>query len=197
MRSKNSFAQVKYSIFSLTSIKFDFPLTIIEFDYVEEAKNLALIHNAIMPKWSSFVNIPKPYSQYCSKHVLVMEYLEGVKLVDGIRNSYRSIAATTGTTLEELEEKRKKEISTGNYVFQTLEQSKKERELMQWYLTIKDYLLNPTNLWKIAYNMSVFRLIYGPYNNIERTMLPIDLASILDVLCKVHGNELFEHGNTK
>lgn len=44
-----------------------------------------------MPTWSAKVQIPKPIMEYCTKDVLVMEYLHGIRLVDGIRNSYRHV----------------------------------------------------------------------------------------------------------
>jgi predicted unusual protein kinase regulating ubiquinone biosynthesis (AarF/ABC1/UbiB family) len=47
-----------------------------EFDYRGEGNNLKLIRDAIMPQWGSQVEIPKPYLEYCSKHILVMDYLE-------------------------------------------------------------------------------------------------------------------------
>ena len=115
-----------------------------EFDYVAEAKNLALIHDAIMPKWGTLVKIPQPHPELCSKHLLVMECLDGVKLVDGIRAQYAKVrvtafvhevilyysvsdccctfdmivqvAAATGTTVEAMEEERKEGIRLGEAI---------------------------------------------------------------------------------
>jgi aarF domain-containing kinase len=164
-----------------------------EFDYREEAKNLQLIRDAIEPKWGSLVTIPRPHASLCSKHVLVMEYLEGVKLVDGIRAQFREMARRTGTTLEKMEEERMQAIKSGKYNFQTIEESKNERYWQQWYCTLSNYVFNPANLCKLCYNCSVFRLVTGPYE-IERLQLPIHVGNTLELLCKVHGNEIFEHG---
>lgn len=158
-----------------------------------EANNLDLIHKAIMPKWGSLVQVPQSLPRYCSKHVLVMEYLEGVKLVDGIREQFRKLAERTGTTLEKMEQERNEAIRLGTFTFQTLEQSRKDREWLQWYCAVNDYLLNPNNILKMCYNMSVFRLMYGPCE-LERTVPQVDLSSTLELLCKVHGSEIFEHG---
>ena len=163
---------------------------------MEEAKNLSLIRKAIMPKWGSLVHIPGPFPEYCSKHVLVMEYLDGVKLVEGVRAQYRAIAQRTGTTLEQMEADRKAAIEKGDFVYQTLEESRRERATLDWYCALNDYLLTPHHLWKLCYNFSVFRLVYGPYA-LERTPLPVNLGSTLELLCKVHGNEIFEHGAFK
>jgi len=164
-----------------------------EFDYVAEAKNLELIHQAIMPKWGSLVKVPQAHPALCSKHLLVMEYLDGVKLVDGIRAQYAKIAQATGTTVERMEAERVEAIRAGNFAYQTLEQSRKEREWLRWYCAINDYLLNPANLWKLCYNYSALRLLYGPYE-LERTEPAVHLGATLELLCKVHGNEIFEHG---
>lgn len=146
-----------------------------------------------MPKWGSLVQVPQSLPQYCSKHLLVMEYLEGVKLVDGIRAQYRKLAESTGTTLEQMEAERNEAIRRGTFTFQTLEQSRVERQRMQWYCALNDYVLNPNNLWKLCFNYSAMRLFYEPYE-LERTAPQLDLSATLELLCKVHGNEIFEHG---
>ena len=84
-------------------------------------------------------------------------------------------------------------IKEGKFAFKTLEQTRQERAWLQWYCAVNDYLLNPSNLWKLCYNYSALRLMYGPYE-LERTEPAVDLGSILETLCRVHGNEIFEHG---
>lgn len=165
----------------------------LEFDYTAEARNLALIHDAITPKWGSLVKVPLPYPGMCSKHIMIMECLDGVKLVDGVRSQYAQLAALRGTTLEALEEERHAAIRRGEFQFLTLEQSRQQQQWTGWYLALQDYVLNPVNLYKLCYNWSPARLLTGPYE-IERTTLPVDLGSVLELLCKVHGNEIFEHG---
>ena len=165
----------------------------IEFDYIEEARNLDFMYKAIMPRWGSMVQIPKPYTQICSKHILVMECLEGVKLVDGIRSRYKIVAEKMGKTLEQLETEQIALMKSGKFLFKSIEQSKQEQNKIQWYYAMHDYLFNINNLWKTCYNFSVMRLIYGPME-IQRTQLPVDLGSLLEVLCNVHADELFGHG---
>jgi len=41
-----------------------------------------------MPRWGHRVAIPEPVHALCSHNVLTMEYLEGKKLVDGVRDYY-------------------------------------------------------------------------------------------------------------
>jgi hypothetical protein len=74
-----------------------------------------------------------------------------------------------------------------------LEQSRTQQQWTAWYLAVQDYVLNPVNLYKLCYNHSPVVWATGPYE-IERTVQPVDLGQVLELLCKVHGNEIFEHG---
>lgn len=163
-----------------------------EFDYVEEGKNLDFIQKAITPKWGNHVVVPKPHLTLCSRHILVMQYLEGVKLVDGIREKFSKLAALQGRTLQDLENEQKDLIMSGKFKFKTIEEASREQSRTQWLLFLKD-VTNPVNVSRFFYNTSMFRFIYGPADY-ERSEAPIDLGKMLDLLCNVHGNELFEHG---
>jgi len=122
-----------------------------------------------------------------------MEYLEGVKLVDGIRSRYKVIAEKMGKSLEQLETEQIALLKSGTFLFKTIEQNKREQNQIQWYYAVHDYLFNINNLWKTCYNFSIIRLIYGPME-IKRTELPVDLGNLLEILCNVHADELFGHG---
>ena len=74
-----------------------------EFDYTLEAQNLDTVRRLIMPRWGHVVAIPKPHLRLSSKHLLVMEYLHGVKLVDGIKSNFAAMARLQGKSLAELE----------------------------------------------------------------------------------------------
>jgi len=63
-----------------------------EFNYQGEAKNLNRIRDAVLPKWKNQIDIPRPYLEYCSQHMLVMSLLKGVNLADGIRSQYKKVA---------------------------------------------------------------------------------------------------------
>ena len=70
-----------------------------EFNYAREAESMQEMYDVTMPRWKGEVCIPKPYKDLCSTSVLVMEYLDGVKLVDGVRQQYSRLAALQGTTI--------------------------------------------------------------------------------------------------
>ena len=43
-------------------------------------------------KWASQIKIPKAYPHLCTKTVLVMELLNGKRLVDGVKEQYEALA---------------------------------------------------------------------------------------------------------
>jgi aarF domain-containing kinase len=163
-----------------------------EFDYTKEGQNLNSVRNNITPRFKNEIDIPKPYLEYCSKHILVMEFLDGVKLVDGIKEQYEKLASSLGVTINEIEEERKSKIQSHNFEFKTIEESRIEKKKLQNFLFFKD-LFYTDNILRFAYNYSIFRLFYGPmkYN---WTPTPIDLGRVLELLCKVQASQLFEDG---
>jgi aarF domain-containing kinase len=60
-----------------------------EFDYRDEANSLRVVAENIMPLYSHVARVPMPLEHMCTRDVLVMEYVPGVKLADGIRTHVR------------------------------------------------------------------------------------------------------------
>lgn len=173
-----------------------------EFDYRGEARNLSKIHGIVTPLWGSLVRIPLPINEYCSKHILVMEYLRGVRLVDGIRNQYRHVAAHMGVTLEDLEQERKLAILSGTYKFKTLAEASQESSYIKWIETGYD-LFCTLNPWKRLYNYtlpplsSLVTLGFAPLSpfEIHERPEPLDLGALISLLFAIHGHEIFEGGH--
>lgn len=175
---------------------------IAEFDYRGEASNLIKVHDIVTPLWGHMVRIPLPIEEYCSKHVLVMEYLDGVRLVDGIKEQYRHLAKHFGLSLEELEEERKHAIRNGTYQFKTLEEASKEAKDIEWMETVFDNFFSLKPL-KRLYNVSVpgityiltFGYLSAPAVTIEERKKTLDLGAILSLLYRIHAHEIFEGGH--
>ncbi|KAF0716465.1 Aste57867_2834 [Aphanomyces stellatus] len=81
-----------------------------EFDYTMEADNLDMVRANIeaSPYAAKFI-VPHAYKDLCTKEVLVMEYLKGKKLIDGIYDHFGIVAQELGLTIEQLAEKQKLE----------------------------------------------------------------------------------------
>ena len=150
------------------------------------------VRQNVLPKWDQHVYIPKVHLDLCTKHLLVMEFLPGVKLVDGIRSHYKEVAKSVGKSFEEIEEEQKKAILSGTIKFRTMEQVKWSNFFIRLWLFIKDAILS-YNPARFMHNISPLRLLNGPLPYVwsER---PLDLAEILDILSRVHASEIFADG---
>jgi aarF domain-containing kinase len=126
-----------------------------------------------------------------------MEYLKGVKLVDGIKESYRKALAsdTTGThsgkTVDDILSEHKERMANGTVPMKTLEQGMSEAQRLRTLLLAKDLLLSYNSL-RLLYNVS-FGLFLEPAQY-HWTSAPLDLASMLALLCRMQANTIFEDG---
>lgn len=156
-----------------------------EFDYTLEARSMETIHdNLARTRWTKKVVVPRPVPELCSQHVLVMEYLPGVKLDDGLRAQWSRVAERRGVSLDKLE---------------AIERSRPPRELsdshwrhlaVRLWLRIFDLAANAPRL---AFNWTVGALV-GVRLRTEWTEVPIDLAAVIRTICDVHAHELFVDG---
>lgn len=158
-----------------------------EFDYAEEGKNLKQVRDAVMPKWGKLVEIPEPKLEMCSKHMLVMSYLDGIKLVDGIRAQYKKLADKLGIDVKQMEEQQSRQVT-----HKSIEESISERKYMEMLAYLNDTFLT-LNPIRVVYNYSPLSRLFGPVSYVK-TELPVDLGRTLRILCEVHGYELFHCG---
>lgn len=169
-----------------------------EFDYSLECKNLTEVRNAMLDRWGSKVVIPRPVEELCSKHMLVMEFLEGEKLADGIRRQYSKIAAIQGKTMEQFENEMKEKIKNGTFNFQSLKESKAQNEKISSYFYWRDLLWGTegggtANIYRALYNYSPLSWLYGSWEySWERA--PVDLGEMLELISLVHGDQIFTYG---
>jgi aarF domain-containing kinase len=167
----------------------------VEFNYAKEAENMNLIRETTMKKWGHLVEIPYAHMDLCTKHIMVMDYLRGPVLVDGIREQYRKFAKLNNTTLEALEAQRKYEIESGTFKFKSLEESEIESKNIRYWVNLYDNYLSLNPVKYIGNVTGVYKLLNNnlPYTY-HKTEIPIDIAHILRVLCQVHGHQLFHGG---
>lgn len=87
-----------------------------EFDYRVEAQHLAAVRaNMLASPYHRRVQIPKPYHDITCQNVLVMELLDGQKVVDFIREQFTTAIGSRETAHQFLE-KRRHEVTTGEDV---------------------------------------------------------------------------------
>lgn len=165
-----------------------------EFDYRGEAQNLLAIREPVMKEYGAYVEIPKPYMDLCSKHILVMDFLEGKRLVDGIRDEYRVLAHSMGKTLEDLENEKKQDILSGKFHFLNIEEDKQQNIQIQRMLFVQDCMKWNNIKSFVLNNLTPMPYIYNTTYPYEWTKCSLNLGKLIEILCKVHGYELFQLG---
>jgi aarF domain-containing kinase len=132
-----------------------------------------------------------------------MEFLQGPRLVDGVRAQYREVARILGTTLEAIEAERRQQIENGTFVFKSLEEASSEAKSARWAAALYD-LLFTANALRRVYNTcaSALAWVVGADSPAASAALPagpaaapIDLGATLQLLCDVHAYEIFEGGH--
>lgn len=120
-----------------------------------------------------------------------MEYLDGVRLVDGIRESYRKLAERKGSTLEELEEEERRAALEHGQHLQSLEEKKREARSIERALVVAT---KAQNAGRWLYNWSLAWIPGIPPLEYVEMEKPINLGEILELLLEVHGYEVMVNG---
>ena len=161
-----------------------------EFDYRAEAENLDEVRSAVMPKWGHKVYIPAPHKELCTKEVLVMEEVQGKRLVDGIRDQFEAIARYRGASIDELERRERERIDLTGLASRDAKQAAIRTDRINSILKLQHRVISPV---KFLYNISPFRLLTGPLSTTPPPSL-VNLGRFLQVLVDVHAYEIFEMG---
>lgn len=165
-----------------------------EFDYVGEAHNLEEVRqNLHRAGYEKLVAVPRPVLDLCTKNVLVMSYLPGVKLVDGIRDSYRRLAAAAGKNFEEMEQEQKRAIQEGTVELKDLQQASQDATWTRWIIRCTDWVRNMA-IFLANWTVSPIVRRDGKQWSYYSTEAPINLGRIFEILLRVHAHEIFFDG---
>lgn len=163
-----------------------------EFDYIGEARNLAEVSaNLEQSQWRDRVAVPHPIMNLCTKTVLTMTYLEGERMIDGIRAQFKRLAESQGKDLESLEEEQKELMRSGKLQLREISDSARSTTKITWLLSAYDYFVNTgvfLGNWTVA---PVLRMKQWEYVKSEA---PINLGAIIETLLRVHAQEIFADG---
>jgi aarF domain-containing kinase len=162
-----------------------------EFDYEGEAKNMELLYENIMVKggWSDRVVIPKPLTELCSKEVLVMEYLKGVKLVDGVKKNWKEVAEYNNMSYEELEADFKRQLAEGTAEYKNAEVEAEHSKMLNAFLSAQERAINMaigTYNWTLGFVLPTI-----DYKTVPK---PINLAELLTLIVSVHAHQILVDG---
>jgi len=158
-----------------------------EFDYVGEAENMMEVYHNVMPLYGDLVTIPRSFPKYCTKRVLVMDFLQGIPLIDGLKNSLREYARVQGRSYEEVEEEQLEMIRQGKFKDIDAEESR------IWYYQTVSFLERVTkNSLKMAYNVTLGLVL--PKLEYSKPVHVLNLPHVLRLVCEIHGHEVLIDG---
>ena len=169
-----------------------------EFDYREEAQNMATVRDNLTKAGlcgpGKMCQVPKPYPEFCTKRVLVMEELSGDKLEVALKHDVELHARRNNQTVDEflLEQKQDTEerIRKGQKVQGP---SAMEYDLL---ISAEDGKRKMRNTWNRLYNIVTATWFRGSpglaYQ--DKTVLPLNHAKLVDDLIYIHGHEVLVDG---
>mmetsp|Transcript_31701 Transcript_31701/g.94855 ORF Transcript_31701/g.94855 Transcript_31701/m.94855 type:complete len:432 (-) Transcript_31701:116-1411(-) len=169
-----------------------------EFDYKKESQQLAKVRENLVKAGLAggarkLCAVPKPYLELCTKRVLVMEELEGVKLAVGLKSDMERHAARAGKTPDDFrkeEERKAKELKDMGMV----KKGPTSKEYDQ-YISVLDSERKLRNAGALAYNYSLGWIPGMTWkNHIDKSELPINHAKMVDDLLYIHGHEVLVDG---
>lgn len=160
-----------------------------EFDYLREAQALSDVSdNVARSPFRGRIAVPRPIMELCRKHVLVMEYLPGVKLVDGIRAQFASLVEQRGAAGAEAGSSHggaADAIASGLKV-----PSAWKMRLFRGYLRTADAVHN----FRMVVRNNTVGWVMGRQLPYRHTELPVNIAEVLHLLTRVHGWQIFFDG---
>jgi len=168
-----------------------------EFDYRKEAQNMADVRNNLTKAGlvgpGKLCQVPKPYMQYCTKRVLVMEELAGDKLVVELDKDVVHHASRAGQTKKEYVESQKskeRELEQKGEKFKG--PTKQEYDL---FISLVDGKRKARNVWNRLYNTTVGWMPGSKKRDYQdKSVLPLNHAKLVDDLLEIHGHEVLVDG---
>ena len=158
-----------------------------EFDYRTEAAHLEQVRNNLqkagLEGTDRLCRVPKPYPQYCTKHVLVMEELRGEKLVDALRKDAQRWALLVGMNELDLLAAAQQQQGTSRSAME-----------MSSYIAAVDAKRRLHNAWARLYNSTVGLVTRRRREYHSKEELPLNHAQIVDDLLHIHGHEVLVDG---
>ena len=184
----------------------------IEFDFRREAQALDIIGKYkisssnpssiksflrlgrnIMPRFRNVI-IPRPIPGMATEFVLVMEKLDGMKLLDALKIEQTKMAAAQGKTLEEFEREMTAKYLSGELYRQAKEHYTPSAFLVNTYASLVNTINRLKNVLIFLYNHSMVTIFKRlPMEYIEQRVF-INPHEIIDILNEVHAHEVLLDG---
>ena len=181
----------------------------IEFDFRREAQALDIIGTSeesfdrdfrgsfsgrnIMPLFPNVV-IPRPIPGLASEFVLVMEKLDGTKLLDALKVEQAKMATAQGKTVKDFEREMMEKYLSGELHRQAKNKYTPSALLVNSYAWVVRTIYGVKNGLIYVYNHSVVPLLgRTPVEYVEQQIF-INPHEIIDILSEVHAHEVLIDG---
>lgn len=128
-----------------------------EFAYNREAENLKEVGDNVMPVFGDHVYIPQPVQHLCTREVMVMDLVPGVRLVDGVMDQHRRYAKMMGTTLEELQDEHKRKLAQGELEMRSIEEEARRTAAAQRLIATVDTAKNAARFMCVVAGNSAWK----------------------------------------
>lgn len=146
-----------------------------------------------MPRFRNVV-IPRPIPGMATEFVLVMEKLDGMKLLDALKIEQEKMAIAQGKTVEEFEREMTAKYMSGELYRQAKAHYTPSAFLINTYASIVNTINHLKNAFIFLYNHSIVTIFKRlPMQYIEQRVL-INPHEIIDLLNEVHAHEIFLDG---
>jgi aarF domain-containing kinase len=146
-----------------------------------------------MPRFPNIV-IPRPISGLATEFVLVMEKLDGTKLIDALKIEQAKMAAAQGKTLEEFEKEMMAKYLSGELHREAKKKYTPSAFIVNTYASLIHAIGRVKNLFIFIYNHSIVPIFKQlPKDYIEQSVF-INPHEIIDLLNEVHAHEIFLDG---
>ncbi|CAF1209518.1 unnamed protein product [Adineta steineri] len=165
----------------------------IEFDFRREARALDIIGRNIMPRFPNII-IPRPTPGMATEFVIVMEKLDGTKLIDALKIEQARMAAEQGKTLEEFEQEMMAKYLSGELHREAKKRYTPSAFIVNMYASLIRTVNRLKNVYIYIYNHSIVPLLkrFPLEYNEERVF--INPHEIIDLLNEVHAQEILLDG---
>jgi len=172
-----------------------------EFDYVLESQQLDKVRKNMMvadiageEDSSKLCAIPKPHLDLCTKRILVMNELNGKKLVTELQNDMNRQMERMNKSLEKLggDEAEMQKSFTKEFA---LGENGPTSEQYEALIKLLDAKRRAVNAYAALYNYSI-GLIPGTKRKVyqDKSSLPINHAKLIDDLLYIHGHQVLVDG---
>lgn len=146
-----------------------------------------------MPIFPNVV-IPRPIPGLSTEFVLVMEKLDGTKLIDALKTEQAKMAAEQGKTLEEFENEMMAKYLSGELYREAKQKYTPSAFVVNIYASIIRNINRMKNLLIFIYNHSIVSLLKLPSMNYVEQRVFINPHEIMDLLNEVHAHEILVDG---